>query len=238
MITIGACDDETRDLDTIAAMCERWGSARQVPLAVRRFDGGEKLLAETGEGERFDVVFLDIIMGARDGVSIAREIRTTDRDCAIVFTTNSREHAIDGFGVRATHYLLKPVDESELFEALDRALRAREGAAPKRVQLTSRHETHVVDIRDIRYAESRARVVTVHTRSGADVSYYDKLDNFERLCDDERFLRCHKSFLVNLDYARVIANAVIRLDSGEEIPISKSLAEIKARLAAHVAKGL
>ncbi len=236
LLTIGACDDEARELDALETLVGKWGETRQHPLDLRRFDGGETLLAAISDGGRFDIVFLDIIMGSRDGVSVAREIRKTDRDCAIVFTTNSRDHAIDGFGVRATHYLLKPVDRNALFEALDRTMQAR--ASEKRVRLTVRHEIHSVDIGDIRYAESRARVVTVHTRSGPDIGYYDKLDNFERLCDDERFLRCHKSFLVNLDYVRSIVNAVIKLDSGEEIPVSKSLSDVKARFAARIAKSL
>ncbi len=238
MLTIGACDDEARELDSIETLVGKWGETRRYPLTLRRFDCGEKLLAAIALGERFDMIFLDIIMGSRDGVSVAREIRKTDRDCAIVFTTNSRDHAIDGFGVRATHYLLKPVAEAELFEALDRAMRDRAGSGAKRVQITTRHEMHSLDLRDIRYAESRARIVTVHTRSGVDIAYYDKLDNFERMCDDERFLRCHKSFLVNLDCVRSIVNAVVRLDSGEEIPVSKSLADVKARFAAHIAKAL
>lgn len=238
MLTIGACDDETRELDTIEAFVGKWGKTRQRALNLLRFDCGEKLLAAIAAGERFDLVFLDIFMGSKDGVAVAREIRKADRDCAIVFTTNSRDHAIDGFGVRATHYLIKPVAETELFEALDRAMHDLAGSCAKRVQITTRHEIHSLDIRDIRYAESRARIVTVHTRSGVDIAYYDKLDNFERLCDDERFLRCHKSFLVNLDYARSIVNTVVKLDSGEEIPVSKSLADVKARFAAHIGKTL
>jgi DNA-binding LytR/AlgR family response regulator len=238
LLTIGACDDETRELDALETLVGKWGETRRRPLDLRRFDCGEKLLAAIAEGERFDMVFLDIFMGSRDGVSVAREIRKTDGDCAIVFTTNSRDHAIDGFGVRATHYLLKPVAENELYEAIDRAMRDRAGSDDKRVQITARHEMRSLDLGDIRYAESRARIVTVHSRTGGDIAYYDKLDNFERLCDDERFLRCHKSFLVNLDYARSIANSVVKLDSGEEIPVSKSIAEVKARFAAHVANKL
>jgi DNA-binding LytR/AlgR family response regulator len=240
MIKIGVCDDEAGELEKITDLIEDWGRSQRRNIDIQRFSGGETLLTAIGSGERFDVLFLDIYMGEKDGIAVAREIRQIDGDCAIVFATNARDRAIDGFGVRALHYLLKPIDALALADALDRALSARATAPANErfIQIETRHKLHRVALGDIRYAESHARVVTVHTRSGGDISYYDKLDNFERHCDDERFLRCHKSFLVNLDYAQTVANAAITLDSGEEVPISKGIAEIKARFASHVAQGI
>jgi DNA-binding LytR/AlgR family response regulator len=89
---------------------------------------------------------------------------------------------------------------------------------------------------DIRFAESSARVVTVHARESGNSCYYDKLDNFGLLCDDERFVRCHNSFLLNLDYVQAIVATGITLDSGEEITIGKNAHEIKARFASYVAQ--
>ncbi|HNY22643.1 MAG TPA: LytTR family DNA-binding domain-containing protein [Treponemataceae bacterium] len=238
LIKIGVCDDEASELKKIATLIEEWGRTNRMSLAIQRFTGGEALLAAIGRGERFDILFLDIYMGEKDGIAVAGEIRKVDEDCAIVFATSARDRAIEGFGVRAIHYLLKPIEPQALADALDRALRSRAPSTERFVQVEARHRIHRIALGDIRFAESRARVVTVHTRSSGDISYYDKLDNFERLCDDERFLRCHKSFLVNLDYAQTIANVAITLDSGEEVPISKGASDIKARFASHVAQGI
>ena len=238
MIKIGLCDDEASELGKIAALIEEWGSSHRMSLDIRRFSGGEALLESIAAGEKFDILFLDIYMEEKDGIAVAREVRQFDGDCAIVFATNARDRAIEGFGVRALHYLLKPIDPQALGDALDRAMRACAPSPERFIQVEARHRLYRIALGDIRFAESHARVVTVHTRAAGDVSYYDKLDNFERLCDDERFLRCHKSFLVNLDYAQAIANAAITLDSGEEVPISKGASEIKARFASYVAQGI
>jgi len=236
VIKIGVCDDEASELRKIATLIEEWGRSHRMSLDIQRFTDGEALLAAIGRGARFDILFLDIYMGDKDGIAVAGEVRKIDEDCDIVFATSARDRALEGFGVRALHYLLKPIEHQALADAFDRALRAP--SIERFIQIEARHRIHRIALGDIRFAESRARVVTVHTRSSGDICYYDKLDNFERLCDDKRFLRCHKSFLVNLDFAQAIANAAITLDSGEEVPISKSAPDIKARFASHVAQGI
>ena len=236
MIKIGACDDEAHELKKIAALIEKWAQAHHTPVDIRCFDSGEKILAAIGGGESFDILFLDIYMGKKDGIAVAREIRKIDTGCAIVFATNSRERAVDGFAVHALHYLLKPIDSQSLADALDRAMQTRAKPRDKLIQIGSRQKQYRVEVGDIRFAESSARVVTVHTRESGDICYYDKLDNFELLCDDDRFVRCHKSFLVNLNYVQSIVATVITLDSGEEIPISKNAHEIKALFASYVAR--
>ena len=236
MIKIGACDDEARELKQIETLIGKWAQTHHMPVDIRCFDNGEALLAAIKGGEAFDILFLDIYMGEKDGIAVAREIRKIDTGCAIVFATNSRERAIDGFAVHALHYLLKPIDDQSLADALDRAMQTQAKPRDKLIQIVSRQKQYCVEIGDIRFAESSARVVTVHTRESGNICYYDKLDNFELLCDDERFVRCHKSFLVNLDYVQAIVATVITLDSGEEIPISKNTHEIKARFASYVAQ--
>ena len=236
MIKIGVCDDESRERENLTALIEAWGLSHREALDIHHFGSGEELLAAIALGEKFDVLFLDIYMGEKDGITVAREIRTIDKTCSIIFTTNSADHAIEGFGVRALHYLLKPIESRALEDALDRAATARASSRERFIQVEMSHTQYRVAVGVIRFAESRARVVSVHTRSGGDIDYYDKLDNFERLCDDERFLRCHNSFLVNLDYVQAIVNGAIRLDTGEDIPISKGIAGIKARFASYTAQ--
>ena len=56
----------------------------------------------------FSVAFLDIYMMGMTGIEAARELRKTDTDCLLIFTTTSTDHALEGFQVRAMHYLVKP----------------------------------------------------------------------------------------------------------------------------------
>ena len=77
------------------------------------FESGESFLAAEKE-QRFTAAFLDIYMHGMSGMDAAKELRKTDADCLLIFTTTSTDHALEGFQVRALHYLVKPFSEEEL----------------------------------------------------------------------------------------------------------------------------
>ena len=86
--------------------------ARQLRLCgaeaqLLEFESGESFLAAEKE-QRFTAAFLDIYMHGMSGMDAAKELRKTDADCLLVFTTTSTDHALEGFQVRALHYLVKP----------------------------------------------------------------------------------------------------------------------------------
>lgn len=92
--------------------------ARQLRLCgaeaeLLEFESGESFLAAEKE-QRFAAAFLDIYMHGMSGMDAAKELRKTDADCLLVFTTTSTDHALEGFQVRALHYLVKPFSEEEL----------------------------------------------------------------------------------------------------------------------------
>ena len=87
--------------------------ARQLNLCgakaeLLEFESGESFLAAEKE-QRFTAAFLDIYMHGMSGMDAAKELRKTDTDCLLVFTTTSTDHALEGFQVRALHYLVKPL---------------------------------------------------------------------------------------------------------------------------------
>lgn len=218
---------------------ENYGLERRLDLRLHLFAGGEALLSSMGEGLCLDLLFLDIFMGAQDGLAVARRIRGFDQSCCIIFATSSREHAIEGYGVRALQYLLKPVSAASLAQALDQALGSigeRRAEREAWVQVKNRKGSYKVFLRDIIYAESDVRIVSLHVREGEELSFYGRLDAFEAQCRDERFLRCHKSYLVNLDHVKAIVNDDIILNNGEEIRISNGIGMAKEAFAARRAR--
>lgn len=238
MVSIGMCDDDEAELANLGALALAYARRRGVRFDIARFRSGEDLLAAIEKGATFDIVFLDVYMGITNGVEVARELREFDPECIIVFATNSREHAIDGYGVRALQYLLKPLGERNVSMALDEALESLAGAEERFIRLANKGGLYKVALGEIVYAESDARVVTVHRRGRDDLSFYMRLDELERLCDDGRFLRCHKSFLVNLDYVHAVSGRGLLLETGEEVRYTLGAQEVKSRFAAHVARGL
>ena len=113
------------DLDTERTLLKerlaRQLRQRGTEAELLEFDSGEAFLAAEKE-RRFTAAFLDIYMEGLSGMDAARELRKTDTDCLLVFTTTSTDHALEGFQVRAFHYLVKPFSETELSGLLDEML--------------------------------------------------------------------------------------------------------------------
>jgi DNA-binding LytR/AlgR family response regulator len=235
MLNIGICDDELPVLEKLRTLVTDYGRERHRPFCVKLYRSENEIIDAIAVGQNFDILFLDIYFGDSDGIALAHRIRKMNRQCAIIFATNSRERAIEGYGVRAVQYILKPLSGENVAQALDQALESVSDRNGEFVRIQNRQGLWRIPVSDIIYAESDARVISIHTARQGSVSYYDRLDNFEKLCGDRRFLRSHKSFLVNLDYVHAIVNNRLELETGEEIPISIGIHEAKEAFASHIA---
>ena len=187
------------------------------------FPDGESFLAAS-QGSRFHLAFLDIYMEGRDGLSTAQELRSFDPDCQLVFSTSSRDHALDGYRVRAVQYLLKPYDSAALEGAFDQL--ARLLPAPERyVALRSGRQDVRVRLRDILWAEHFQHQVRLHTPKGETLSTRLTFGAFTKLlAGDSRFFVCGRGLLVNLDHAADFDGRDFRLTDGTRLPVSRDLA--------------
>ena len=114
------CDDISEALDTAENMARDWANLRGFELEIDRFSSAPDFFADYENG-RYDILLLDIEMGAVNGVELARRVRRGDHDAQIIFLTGYTDYIADGYDVEALNYLLKPVDRAKLFGVLDRA---------------------------------------------------------------------------------------------------------------------
>lgn len=223
---IAIADDNAADCRWLARRVEQLLARRNMEGTVLSFESGESFLA-AARRERFDLVFLDIYMDGLDGVTAAKELRTFDPDCVLVFSTSSRDHALEGFQVRAAQYLVKPYQAEELarlellFDDLLRLLPAPE----KYVELRSERRDIRVRLRNILWAEHFQHQVHIHTAEGKEVSTRLTFREFSaQLAADPRFFVCGRGLLVNLDHAVDFDGAVFLLADGTRLPVSRDLA--------------
>ena len=120
---IAIVDDLSGERALLREQLARQLARRGAEAELLEFDSGEAFLAAEKE-RRFTAAFLDIYMEGMTGMEAARALRKTDTDCLLVFTTTSTDHALEGFQVRALHYLVKPFAEGEI-DALTDELLAR-----------------------------------------------------------------------------------------------------------------
>ena len=160
---VGICDDSEADRNYIQDLARQWGNQQGHTLHIRSFASGEEFLFHYAEHKDFDILLLDIEMGAMDGVTMARKLRRENDTVQIVFVTGYSDYISEGYEVEALHYLMKPVKPEKLFSVLDRA--AEKLSKNERVLcLESGGEMVRIPVPHIRYAEVYGNYVTIHAR--------------------------------------------------------------------------
>ena len=218
MIRFAICDDEPMMAQELAGhLADYMKENRITAYSVSSFPNGRALLDAV---ERFDVIFLDIQMEQPDGMETAKLLRRRGDHSLLVFVTVLKELVFDAFQVEAYDYLLKPLDSARFHQTMDRVLRSLERSTVENVVIQRGTGCEVVLLSDIVYCEVLGRKVYLHKNDGTVSGYYDKLEDLERRVDG-RFFKCHRSFLVNLDYVCGCQNGQVLLSQGERVPASR-----------------
>lgn len=219
---ITICEDERIYAEAMEAAISRWMSERGVSVTVSTYRSSEDLLNEIEQEIPDDLVFLDIqFPGEMNGMQLAQRIRQRNEQTVIVFTTNYQEYAIEGYRVNALRYLQKPVADEAVFECLDIAYHQWSLLHDVFLIFESGRSTHKISYRSIRYIESKAHYIEVHTvRSGEVIELRCKLGDFQKRLPEAMFVRCHRSFIVNLLYVQSFSKTEIVLSGQERLPMS------------------
>ncbi|HBG1252170.1 TPA: response regulator transcription factor [Clostridioides difficile] len=201
------------------------GISSQIELF--EFNSGEELLETNLEG--IDIFFLDIKMLQLTGMDVAKIIRETNDTSEIIFITSIVDYIQEGYKVRAYRYLLKPIDFGDLNESI---LSCMSDIIKKRENFMLIENKGIINkilINSIMYIEVRKKVLTIHTKND---TYYTKnsMDKIELELEKYNFFRCHKSYLINLEYIQFICKNTVVIND-EDVPVSKyRMADLKKKL--------
>ena len=218
---VAICDDSDADRRYIMNMVRSWASAAGHEVQIDGFPSAESFLFRYAGESDYDILLLDIEMGAMDGVTMAKKLRKSNDTVQIIFITGYSDYISEGYEVAALHYLMKPVNEEKLCLVLDRA--AEKLAKNERIlNFEVSGEMVRVPIYQIRYADVIGNYVTVHALT--DVTVKMTLGELEKQLD-ERFYRVGRSALVNLTQISRVTRAEIRLNDGTAIPLPRGAYE-------------
>ena len=223
---IAICDDDIIELDKIKKLLTAFISAKQsdFDITLEVFNGGPELLYYIDHISSFDLILLDIIMPAINGIDVAAQVRKTNNDCKIIFLTSSPEFAVNSYKVNAFYYLLKPYENQELLTLLDRAMMTMLDEQLKSVIIKGKTGLNRVPLQMIEYIESIKHTLNFHLRGNETLQCNAKMDEFrEYLLADVRFIQCHQSFIVNMSRIAQITNKNFVLQDKTLIPISRTV---------------
>ncbi len=218
---IAICDDEPADRDYLARLLDKWAGRWNYAIQVVCFPSAESFLFHYAEENDFDILLLDIEMGAMDGVTMAKKLRKENETIQIIFITGYSDYIAEGYEVAALHYLMKPVREEKLLEVLDRAA-VKLAGNEKVLHLETGGGMVRIPVYQIRYADVMGNYVTIHAVGNYTVKM--TLGELESQLD-ERFCRAGRSLVVNLGYISRVTKTEIRLSDGTVLHLPRGCYE-------------
>ena len=214
---IAICDDLDADRQYVLNMVERWAASAGHVVHIDTFYSAENFLFHYAEENDYDILLLDIEMGAMDGVTMAKQLRGNNDTVQIIFITGYSDYILEGYEVAALHYLMKPVKEEKLCSVLNSAVE-KLSKNEKVLNFEIGGEMIRVPIYQIRYADVFGNYVTIHAAS--DVTVKMTLGELEKQLD-ERFYRAGRSCVVNLTQVSRVTKTEIKLMDGTVIPLPR-----------------
>ena len=227
------CDDTQSDLDVTYKYVTEYYKKKNINVKIDCFTDCNIVLNLLNfiEDNQYDLYFLDVVM-QHNGIYVASEIIKKVPNASIIFTTTSKEYAIDAFKVQAFDYILKPLDKAEFYDSIDRIMKKLNIKKNTWSFKTNDLTLISINLEDIRYIESTNRRIDVHLCNDEIITSTTIRTKFLETIpfnlSENSFLLCHNSFIVNMNKIKGIKDVEFIMDNGEIVPISKRmLKEVK-----------
>lgn len=221
MLRIAVCDDCIQTTGKIDLLVQKFAKQHYIDVEVDVYFDGAKLEQAVFEGNCYDIIYLDIEMKEKDGLSAAREIRKVDKDVILIYVTSYESYMKEVFDVHPFQFLGKPIQEDKFekyfLEAYEEILRCDYYFEYKYDRVT-----YKILVKDILYFKSEKRTIYVYLKNEKR-KMYGKLSDIQKRLEKGKttFLRIHQSLLVNYKYIDGLSYDRIYLKSGVSLPISE-----------------
>ncbi len=227
MFRVAICDDEATSLQIIEALTEQILEEAEIEYEIATFEDMLVMTKELSSGrDEYHLLLSDILAVGMTGIEAAEELRRLGEKIPIVFVSSTAEYAMDGYRVHALRYLKKPVEYERLQEALLEAYRMSMNSSGF-LKFQVADKLYNLPFEQIEYLESQGRDTNIITADET-ISVHMKFSDMEQQLPADTFLRCHRSYIINLAHVKDLARYRFLTKSGVEIPVSQlQYAEIK-----------
>lgn len=220
-INIAICEDDEKQLQINKYYIEQWANLKKQQVDIVTYNSSENFLFDWRYDIEIDIVFLDIKMRAMSGMELAQHIRKINQEITIIFITGEADYVFQGYEVQALNFLLKPINKESVFKCLDTWFQKNMKQESNYLVIKKGKEIIRINYNEIYYFTSFDHYVDIHTINGV-ITFKEKMGNLEQKLPEERFCRCHRSYIVNVSFINQILKNEILLGNEMRIPISKS----------------
>ena len=226
-------DDEKRARVSLSLLVEEYFPSLNIVAECENLPQSVKAIRKL----KPDLVFLDIEMPGHSGLELLDFFDENEITFDIIFTTAYNEYAIKAFKFSAIDYLLKPINPNELVDALNRLEKQKQKIenykvlhenikqeTATKIAIPSGQRFLFIETSQIQYIKGDGAYAEVVCMGNNKHLVSRNLKNFEDiLCSNHRFLRVHKSYIVNMDYCTEFTKSdggSLQLSNGQSIPVS------------------
>lgn len=215
-------DDEPLALDLLESYIEKTSFLQ----LEGKFSSAVQAMKELPD-KQIDLLFLDIQMPELNGLEFSKMVNPHTR---IVFTTAFEQYAIDGYRVNALDYLLKPISYVEFLQAANKALqwfeRSSQAEEIESIYVKSDYKLVQIELKKILYIEGLKDYIKIYTEGNSrPVLSLMSMKAMDELLPSNRFMRVHRSFIVQKDKIRIVDRGRIVFDK-TYIPVSDSYKQV------------
>ena len=217
---IAICDDDKLQLQHIQKELNQLLEEKGKSAEVCTFSDADALI-DSIHTRKADIILLDIVMPLLSGMDAAREIRSFDKSAAIVFLTSSSEFAVESYDVKASGYLLKPIDSEKFRRVIGECLAAAD-STPDIVTFRTAVGYSSLPLQSIEFVEAQNKTVRLTRTDGTAERFSETFASMETYLSQEKgFFKCHRSYIVNLACVDRFTAGEILLRSGATVPIAR-----------------
>ena len=179
-----------------------------------------KFFIEDSLKGNMDIALLDIDLKVDSGIEVAKYIKSHFPHVIIIFMTGYIEYSKNIFETDPVDFLVKPIKTADMRRAQERAQRAIEMQKQNALVIVNKGEIARLPVSHIVFLESSGRKMCIHSKDRVWETYMKFSDIGERM--PSQFLRCHQSYMVNMDYIQSMSGQIFNLGRYGQVPISQS----------------
>ena len=220
MIRIAICDDEKKFRDAAEQMLKLYMDEKAVPFQADAFGVSSELVDAMEKGTVYDIYLLDIYMPGITGMSIATELRSRGVKSPIVFLTSSTDHALEAFGVDATHYLLKPYSWDNFCVGMDKAMQNVSSHKDAGIVLKVDNEYRSIPLSKIIYCEAEDKYQRFYLENGEKLLVrISGSELYNQLAQYDFFCRCGRAHIINFNHVSRVTSDGAVFNNGTQLKL-------------------
>lgn len=220
-MNIAVCEDQIAQTNLLINQIKDWTKANGINISIDNFETAESFLFQWSDYNKYDIIFLDIKLNKMSGIELSNIIREKNKNVDIVFVTGFFKYALHGYKVGALQYLMKPINKEDLYFCLDKTLERINNNDKKTILIIeTAKKTIKLGYDEIYYCIMFSPYIDIHT-SSEKLTLRKKISDMEEILPSKYFVRCHRSYIVNVKHIKSITKNDVLLENGNIIPISR-----------------